>query len=197
MTTYRRSIFDRISEERLAREALEREQALADAAEAAARALLPEPIPITAMKPQPSRIDLGGFSFELPGGFAFRDVEMSIECDGLPVVLKIQRREVGEADQLAALFEEAIDTTCKPCTDLRIIRRYDTLFAGSEAKAIDFSFKDGAQNRHGRLVAAIVPLLGVEQRQWLSLSSVIDPSQPALATWLIDFDNMLAGAADA
>jgi hypothetical protein len=55
------------------------------------------------MKPQPSRINLGGFSFELPGGFAFHDVEMTIERDGQPVAFKLQRREVREADQLDSL----------------------------------------------------------------------------------------------
>jgi hypothetical protein len=193
----RTSIFDRYAEQRFAREAREREQALAAEAAAAALALLPVPIPITAMKPQPSRIDLGGFSFELPGGFAFHDAEMTIERDGQPVAFKLQRREVSEADQLDSLFAVAVEEACMGHADVRVIRRYDRLFAGSPAKAIDFSFKHGLQSRHCRFVAALVPLLGADERQWLSVSCVMDPTLPGLAVWLCEFDAMLDGVADA
>lgn len=200
MTFRKKSILELYAEHHLAQKAREREQAEAAAkaaAEAAALALAPKPVPVTEMRSQPSRISLGGFSFKLPAGFAFHDVDMSIECDGQPVTLKIKRRELSETDELAPLFDAEVDAACQSYADLRIIRRYDCLFGGSEAKAVDFSFMAGAQNRHGRLVGAIVPLLGADQRQWLSVLCVMDASQPSLATWLIHFDDMLAAVADA
>lgn len=200
MTLRKKSILQLYEEHYRAQKARAHDQAEAAAkaaTEAAALALAPQPVPVIEMTSQPSRICLGGFSFELPAGFAFRDVDMGVECDGQPVTLKIKRREVSETDEFASLFDAEVDAACHLCANLRIIRRYDCLFGGSEAKAVDFSFMAGAQNRHGRLVGAVVPLLGADQRQWLSVLSVMDASQPGLATWLIHFDDMLAAVADA
>lgn len=195
--TLRKNSILQLYEEHYRAQKAQAEAAAKAATEAAALALAPQPGPVIEMKSQPSRICLGGFSFELPAGFTFRDVDMGIECDGQPVTLKIKRREVSETDELASLFDVEIDAACDSCANLRIIRRYDSLFGGSEAKTVDFSFMAGAQNRHGRLVGAIVPLRGVDQRQWLSVLCVMDASQPGLATWLIHFDDMLAAVADA
>lgn len=191
----RTSIFDRLSERRFADEALAREQARQAAAQAEAAALLPVPIPVTPLVKAPSSLNLGGFNFELPDSFAFRDVDFSIERDGQAVAMSIRRRDVSENDELDPLFDAALELLRKQHPQARLIRRYSCLFAGSEAVALDYSFKAGAQDRHGRLVGSLVPLHGADQRQWLSVACVIDPSQPALVTWLLDFDRMLAAVA--
>nr|GFD51359.1 hypothetical protein [Tanacetum cinerariifolium] len=50
----------------------------------------------------------------------------------------------------------------------------------------------GQERRHGRATSAIIDLSNGNERQWFSVSTVINPDLPALAAWLIDFDDMLA-----
>jgi hypothetical protein len=186
----RTSIYDRISERRLA---------LEEAARVEQQNPLPvvepepEPEPVVPLRNTPSRFSFGGFDLSLPEGFNFRDIQTTIEHEGEPVVLTIKRRDVREGATLSGLMDEAMQTFRKLYPQLRIIRERDCSLAGSPAKAVDFHFTMGQAERHGRLVGSIVPVADGNTSQWLSLSCVIDPVKPSLSLWLVDFDDMLSG----
>jgi hypothetical protein len=188
----RTSIYDRISERRLALEEAARveQQNPPPVIEPE-----PEPEPVVPLRKTPSRFSFGGFDFSLPEGFNFRDIQTTIEHEGEPVVLTIKRRDVREGATLSGLMDEAMQTFRKLYPQLRIIRERDCTLAGSPAKAVDFHFTMGHAERHGRLVGSIVPVAEQQASQWLSLSCVIDPVKPSLSLWLVDFDNMLSGMA--
>jgi hypothetical protein len=188
----RTSIYDRISEKRLAREEAER---LALEQAAVAPEPEPEPVPVIALQNTPSSFTFGGFNLAFPSGFDFRDIQTTIEHEGEPIILTIKRRDVRQGQALPELFEESVQTFRKLYPDMRVIRQRDYLVAGSAAKSLDFHFKIGHGERHGRLVGAVVPVDGSEGLQWLSISCVIDPTKPSLSHWLIDFDSMLDGVA--
>jgi hypothetical protein len=186
----RTSIYDRISERRLALEEAARveQQSPPPVIETE-----PEPDPVVPLRDTPSRFSFGGFDLSLPEGFSFRDIQTTIEHEGEPVVLTIKRRDVREGATLSGLMDEAMQTFRKLYPQLRIIRERDCTLAGSAAKAVDFHFTMGHAERHGRLVGSIVPVAERQASQWLSLSCVIDPVKPSLSLWLVDFDNMLSG----
>ena len=188
----RTSIYDRISERRLALEEAARveQQNPPPVIETE-----PEPDPVAPLRDTPSRFSFGGFDLSLPEGFSFRDIQTTIEHEGEPVVLTIKRRDVREGATLGGLMDEAMQTFRKLYPQLRIIRERDCTLAGSPAKAVDFHFTMGHAERHGRLVGSILPVAERQASQWLSLSCVIDPVKPSLSLWLVDFDNMLSGMA--
>ncbi|SEI46928.1 MULTISPECIES: DcrB-related protein [unclassified Pseudomonas] len=188
----RTSIYDRISERRLALEEAARveQQNPLPVAEPE-----PEPEPVVPLRDVPSRFSFGGFDLSLPDSFRFRDIQTTIEHDGEPVVLTIKRRDVREGATLDVLLQDAMQTFRKLYPQLRVIRERDCSLAGSPAKAVDFHFTMGHAERHGRLVGGIVPVADGQTSQWLSLSCVIDPVKPSLSLWLVDFDNMLSGMA--
>jgi hypothetical protein len=188
----RTSIYDRISERRLALEAAARaeQQAALTVVEPE-----PEPEPVVPIRNTPSSFSFGGFDLQLPEGFNFRDIQTTIEHEGEPVVLNIKRRDVREGATLEGLLDEAMQTFRKLYPQLRIIRERGCTLAGSPAKAVDFHFIMGHAERHGRLVGSIVPVAGRPEPQWISLSCVIDPVKPSLSLWLVEFENMLSGIA--
>ncbi|MFJ3485588.1 hypothetical protein ACIPL1_19680 [Pseudomonas sp. NPDC090202] len=188
----RTSMYDRISERRLALEAAARaeQQVVVPVAEPE-----PEPEPVVPLRNVPSSFSFGGFNLVLPDGFNFRDIQTTLEHEGEPVVLTIKRRDVREGATLEGLLSESMQTFRKLYPELRVIRERDCLMAGSLARVVDFHFSMGHAERHGRLVGSIVPVAGRLEPQWISLSCVIDPTKPSLSLWLIDFDNMLSGMA--
>ncbi|RJX82702.1 hypothetical protein [Pseudomonas sp. LS-2] len=190
----RTSFYDRISEIREAAEAFARQQA-EEAANAPPVTVEPEPEPVTPLRDTPSSFSFGGFELLFPEGFSFRDIQTTIEHEGEPVVLNIKRRDVHEGATVEGLVDEAMQTLCKLYPELRIIRKRSCTLAGSAAQAVDFHFNIGHAERHGRLVGGIVPVVGKQASQWVSISCVIDPARPGLSLWLIDFDNMLSGMA--
>lgn len=190
----RTSMYDRISEKRLAAEAAAREEELLKAQAVKPE---PEPEPVTPLKNMPSSFSFGGFELLFPQGFSFRDIQTTIEHEGDQVVLTIKRRDVPEGATLDNLLAESMQTFRKLYPELRVIRERDCTVAGSAAKAVDFYFAIGHAERHGRLVGSIVPVADQRESQWLTLSCVIDPVKPNLSLWLVDFDNMLSGMAAA
>lgn len=188
----RTSIYDRISEKRLALEQAAREQQTSPIVQ-------PEPEPVTepviALQETPSSFSFGGFNLAFAPGFRFRDIHTTLEHEGESIVLTIKRRDVREGQTLQQLLDGAMQPLYKIYPQLRIIRETDRNVAGNAAKSLDFHFTSGQDERHGRFVGAIVPLDGSDERQWLSISCVIDPTKPSLSHWLIDFDSMLDGFA--
>ncbi|WP_079228071.1 hypothetical protein [Pseudomonas putida] len=189
---YKPSIYDRISARR---EALEEEARLAKLAEEAKAAEpLPEPEPVpVALQEVASSFTFGGFNLQFPGGFRFRDIQTTLEHEGETVSLKIRRRDAPAQQALEQLFDASIQVLCESNPTLRVIRQRDCSLAGNAAKVLDFHFAAGLEQRHGRLVGALVPVQGQDKLQWVDISCVVDPSRPALSLWLIDFDSMLAG----
>ncbi|MDH0747881.1 hypothetical protein N5D61_16215 [Pseudomonas sp. GD03842] len=190
----RTSMYDRISERRLALEAAARaeQQAAASVIEPEPQ---PDPEPVVPLRDIPSSFSFGGFDLRFPEGFNFRDIQTTIEHEGEPIVLTIKRRDLHEGATIDGLLDEAIQTFRKLYPQLRVIRERECMLAGSVAKVVDFQFTMGHAERHGRLVGGIVPVEARHTPQWLSLSCVIDPAKPSLSLWLVEFDNMLAGMA--
>lgn len=189
----RTSIYDRISAKRIAlEEAARLEQQNAPVVVSAPEA---EPVAVVALQDTPSSFNFGGFNLAFPAGFHFRDIQTTLEHEGEPITLTIKRRDVMRGQNLQQLFDAGVQTLRTIYPQLRIIRQRDYSVAGSAAKCLDFHFKIGHAERHGRLVGAIVPVAGSDEVQWLNISCVIDPTKPALSLWLIDFDSMLEGLA--
>ncbi|KPY85926.1 hypothetical protein ALO97_03651 [Pseudomonas syringae pv. tagetis] len=189
----RTSLYDRISERRLADEALAREEAERAAAQQAldrAEALIPVPKPLLDAA---CSFNFGGFRFSFPEGFRCSAIDATVQVDGEPVAVSIQRRDVPEEATLAEAFAEELKTLRPLHGEVQIIRHYETLLAGNAALALDFHFRAGLEERHGRLIGSIVPVADHNERQWLSVGCVIDSEKPALQTWLLDFDSMLEG----
>ncbi|POA17587.1 hypothetical protein C1886_21285 [Pseudomonas sp. FW300-N1A1] len=187
----RTCIYDRISAKRIAREEAARLE------QQAASIIVPEPEPepeaVVPLQETPSSFTFGGFNLAFAAGYRFRDIQVTLEHEGEPIVLTINRRDVQLGQTLEALFETSVQGYRTLYPELRIIRQRDGRVAGSAAKSLDFHFKTGHADRHGRLVGAIVPVAGNDDVQWLSISCAIDPTRPVLSHWLLDFDSMLDG----
>ncbi len=191
----RTSFYDRLYEHRLAAEVGAREASEQANVLAAATAELPAPPAVTPLQALPSHFGFGGFELLLPQAFTFRDADIKLECGGAQVQLNIQRRDVGPADTLTTLSEQALEVVQQRQPGLRVVRSRDGLLAGNKAIVVDFHLMQGEKSQHGRQVIAIVPLMGSDQRQWLKLCTVVDPALPGLALWLLEFDAMLDGLA--
>lgn len=187
----RTSMYDRISERRIALEALAREEEERRAAESPAQAQ--NVVPLAMQDEAPTVFNLGGFSFGFPAALRFEDLQITAMLNGEPVAIGVQRRSVTHERTLDQAFDEAVQDLHERHGSLRVIRRRDSTLAGSDALALDFLFRVGHQERHGRLVGAMVPVADRNERQWLAITCVIDPEKPALKGWLLDFDNMLNG----
>ena len=189
----RTSLYDRISEKRIAQEEAARiELQNAPVIEPEPE---PEPEPVVALQDTPSSFNFGGFNLGFPTGFNFREVQTTLEHEGESVSLSIKRRDVQQWQTLEQLFEASVQAFRKDHPDVRIIRQRDVSLAGSAAKSVDLHFKSGHADRHARLVDALVPVAGRDDAQWLSIACEIDPARPALSLWLVDFDGMLDGLA--
>jgi hypothetical protein len=189
----RTSLYDRISEKRMAQEEAARvELQNAPVIEPEPE---PEPEPVVALQDTPSSFSFGGFNLAFPTGFNFREVQTTLEHQGEPVSLTVKRRDVQQGQTLEQLFEASVQGFRKDHPDVRIIRQRDVRVAGSAAKSVDLHFKSGHAERHARLVVALVPVAGRDDMQWLSIACEIDPARPALSLWLVDFDDMLDGLA--
>ncbi|VVO36377.1 hypothetical protein PS712_05438 [Pseudomonas fluorescens] len=189
----RTSLYDRISEKRIAQEEAARiEQSSAPVIEPEPE---PEPEPVVALEDTPSSFTFAGFNLVFPTGFHFREIQTTVEHEGEPVSLTIKRRDVQQGQTLDQLFQAAVQAFREEHSDVRIIRQRDVSVAGSAAKSADLHFKSGHADRHARLVGALVPVAGRDTVQWLSIACEIDPARPALSLWLVEFDGMLDGFA--
>ncbi len=190
----RTSIYDRISEQRLKAEALALEQAEQEVVETEA----PEPLsltPPTPLQEAASSFNFAGLNFAFPQGLAFSDIKAIAHVNGEQIDVSIQRRAVAEQHTLVQGFGVAVEELQALYPQLRIIRQREGVLAGNAALITDFIFRAGHEERHGRLAGALMPVADSNERQWLSVSCVIDPQKPALQGWLLDFDDMLAGLA--
>lgn len=186
----RTSMYDRISEKRLAAEALAREEA-EQAAAVAAIAITHEPAPVLPLQPSRNELKIAGLALVMPHLLAFRDLDMTLEREGHPVTFSAKRRPAPEGLTLERSTELYVDNLRKHHSDVTVVRQNDCLLAGSPAVSLDYAFKVGQERRHGRATSAVIAPANGNERQWFSVSTVINPDQPAFANWLIEFDEML------
>lgn len=189
----RTSIYDRISENRLKAEALAREEADRIADEPmveVAEVALP-----ASLQHMGSSFNFGGFEFSFPKDLTVCDIAVTAQVKGEPVSISMERRPAAEGSSLAKAFAETREALAARYPGVRIIRQRESALAGNPAMVLDFIFRVGHGERHGRLAGAIVPLAGGKEHQWLCIACVIDPQKPALSDWLLNFDNMLTGLA--
>lgn len=185
----RASLYDRISAKRVADEEAARKAALdAPVVEVAPE---PEPEPVTPLQEVPSSFSFSGLSLAFPETVRFLEVQATVEYKGQPLRLDIKRRNVMQGEVLETLFKRSIQAFHAQDPELRVIRQRECTLLGCAAKALDFHFNVDQTQQHARLVGALVPLVGSDAVQWLEISCLIDPAQPDLSSWLVDFDSML------
>lgn len=191
MIKNRPNLYDRLSADRIAKEkAAQAAQLEAAALEAERQAA---PVPPAALQNASSCFTFGGFQLEFPDGFRFRDIQTTLEHDGELVTLTIRRRDVRQGQTLEQLFDDSLQSLLRINPQVRFVRRSDASLAGNPAKAQDFQFTTDHEQRHGRLVGALVPVAGRDYPQWLEISCAIDPAKAGLSQWLLQFDRMLDG----
>ncbi len=186
------SIYDRISQKREAAEALARQQAEQDRAAAEALSSLPEPVPVLPLQVERNALRIAGLNLSMPTGFSFRDIETTLEFAGCEVTFSARRRAAPEGLDLLKAVDLYVKNLRACHAEMTLVRQDDRLLAGHRAIALDYWFPVAQQRRHGRTVCAMITS-DDGPRQWLEMSTHIDPSQAQLADWLIEFDAMLAG----
>jgi len=179
------SIYDRLAQRRQASETpAEQSPPSPEAAP-----LEPPPVP-GPLRAGPNGITLAGLPLAFPEAYAVRGIEVTLERNGRPLALGLKKRAAPEQIGLDQAMDSLLASLEKRHPDLLVVRRAERQLAGHPAQQVDYHYRDGQQARHGRVVGALLPQAG-GQRQWLSLSTVLDPDQAELAEWLIDFDAML------
>jgi hypothetical protein len=190
----RTSMYDRISEKRLAAEALARQQA-EEAANAQVMVIEPEPEPLLPLQPSRNQLKIAGLVLLMPHVLTFRDLDMTLDREGQPVTFSAKRRPAPEGLTLQRSAELYVDNLRKHHGDVTVVRQSDCLLAGNPAISLDYAFMAGEERRHGRATSAIIAAAHGNDRQWFSVSTVINPEHAALASWLIEFDEMLENIA--
>jgi len=189
----RGNIYDRLSQRRETAEALARQQA--EEARIAAQATvevvsLPPQLPMDA---EQNALRIAGLNLLMPRGFAFRDIDTTLEFAGCPVQFSVRRRPAPESLEIDNAVELFIKKLRERHAELTLVRQAEALLAGRPAISLDYQFNAGQERRHGRAVCMIITSADGNKRQWLNVSTVINPDQSQLADWLIAFDAMLAG----
>jgi hypothetical protein len=190
----RTSMYDRISEKRLAAEALARQQA-EEAASAPVIVIEPEPSPPVPLQPSRNELKIAGLALLMPHALTFRDLDITLDRDGQPVTFSAKRRPAPEGLTLQRSAELYVDNLRKHHGDVTVVRQSDCLLASSPAISLDYAFMAGEERRHGRATSAIIAPAQGNERQWFSVSTVINPEHAELASWLIEFDEMLENIA--
>lgn len=186
----RTSIYDRISEKRLALEAQERLEAeLAD--NAPAIVIEPEPTPVLQLQPARNELTIAGLDLVLPQSCSFRNIDITLDKEGNAVTVSVKRRPAPDGLTLQRAVDLYVENLRKLHSDITIVRQSDCVLAGSAANALDYIYTAGQATRHGRAVSSIIDPVSGGERQWLNISTMIDPNKAALGDWLIDFDAML------
>ncbi|ANJ55716.1 hypothetical protein [Pseudomonas silesiensis] len=186
----RTSIYDRISEKRLAAEALAR-QLQQQAADAPPAVIEPEPIVKVPLQLARNGLTVAGLNLLIPDGFNFRDIDTTLEKYGHPVTFGAKRRPAPEGLTLRRAVELYVEKLRQDHPDVTIVRQSDGVLAGHRAIALDYIFTAGQERRHGRAMSAVIESDNGNERQCFSISTMINPAHAELADWLIEFDAML------
>lgn len=189
----RGNIYDRLSQRREAAEALARQQAEEARIEVQATLEVAPPPPQLPMDVEQNALRIAGLNLLMPQGFAFRDIETTLEFAGCYVQFSARRRPAPEGLEIDNAVELFIKKLRERHAELTLVRQAEALLAGHPAISLDYQFNAGQERRHGRAVCMIIASADGNKRQWLNVSTVINPDQSQLADWLIAFDAMLAG----
>ncbi|WP_226488905.1 hypothetical protein [Pseudomonas sp. B20] len=185
----RTSLYDRISEKRLADEALAREKEL-HAASAPPIVPEPEPVPVLPLELTRNEITVAGLKLVMPQRVNFQEISITLEKDGHPITLTITRRPVRDDLTLNRYTGLYLANLRERHPDIDTVRQRDCLLAGNAAVALDYLLTSRQGLTHGRAINAITTAENGD-KQWLCISTMIDPDTAALADWLIDFDAVL------
>ncbi|MBA1245049.1 hypothetical protein [Pseudomonas japonica] len=123
------------------------------------------------------------------------EIDATVLVGNEPGKVYIQRQAVPKQQSLDEVFAAALTGLRQRYLGLRVIREGLGSLAGNKALTLDFHFSDGELERHGRLLGALVPLAGRQERQWLGIHCVFNPQNPSLESWPLDFEHLLAGLA--
>jgi hypothetical protein len=149
--------------------------------------------PVLELAPEQNALRIAGLNLLIAQSFAFRDIQTTLERAGCHVSFGARRRAAPEGLDLSKAVELFTKKLRERHAEMTVVRQAESLLAGHPAISLDYQFYDGPERRHGRAVCAIIVSADGNTRQWLDVSTVIDPSQSLLAEWLIEFDAMLAG----
>lgn len=190
----RTSIYDRLSERREATEKAAREQAERDAAaeaalQAARLAERARPLPLV---PDRNELTLSGLRLVMPQGLQLRDCTTTLQVGQHQVTLHAQRSPLAREQTLERVVEQHLAEARQRHTEITLIRRQACSFAGHDAVRLDYRVCNADEARHCQAVMLLVPERAGQEAQALTLSTVVDPDQEALASWLITFDAMVA-----
>lgn len=189
----RANIYDRLSQRREAAEAAARQQA-EEARRATDCAMQSAPPPsVLPLNAEQNALRIAGLNLQMPAGFAFRDIDTTLEFAGCHVQFSVRRRNAPEGLELSDAVELFTRKLRQRHTDMTVVRQAETILAGHSAISLDYQFSAGQERRHGRAVCTIIVSADGNGRQWLNMATVTDPDKLQLANWLIEFDAMLAG----
>ncbi|MDZ3991661.1 hypothetical protein [Pseudomonas sp. Teo4] len=189
----RASIYDRISQKREAAEALARQQAEQEREAAEAQSRMPIAVPVLPLNAQQNALRIAGLHLQMPEGCGFRSIETTLELAGCEATFAARYRRAPEGLDLPHAVELYVKNLRERHVDMTLVRQGEALLAGHSAIAVDYVFTSGQERRHGRSVCAIISNDEGAPRQWLDVSTQINPDQSRMADWLIEFDAMLAG----
>ena len=189
----RANIYDRLSQRREAAEAAARQQAEQARVAADVAMEVAAPPAVLPLNTEQNALRIAGLNVQMPGGFAFRDIDTTLEFAGCVVQFSVRRRPAPAGLELGNAVEMFTGKLRERHPQLTIVRQAETRLAGHPAITIDYQYNAGQQRRHGRAACTIIVAAAGNERQWLNVSTVIDPDQAQLADWLIEFDAMLAG----
>jgi len=190
---YKPSIYDRISQKREAAEALARQEAEQQRIAAQSAVQAPPPVPVLALNAEQNALRIAGLNVLMPQGFAFRDIDTTLEVAGCQVSFGARRRPAPEGLELSNAVDLFVKKLRERHAQMTLVRQAESVLAGHPAVSLDYQFNTGQERRHGRAVCTIIVSADGNERQWLNVSTVIDPNNSQLADWLIEFDAMLAG----
>lgn len=189
----RENIYDRLSQRREAAEALARQQAEEARIAAESATEVAPPPPALVVNAELNALRIAGLNLLMPQGFAFRDIETTLEVADCQVHFAARRRAAPEGIELTKAVELFATQLRERHPDMTLVRQNASALAGHPAISLDYQYNAGQERRHGRAVCAIIVSADGNERQWLNVSTVIDPDKTQLAGWLIEFDAMLAG----
>ena len=187
----RPNIYDRLHQKRQAAEALARQQAEQARLDAEAEAARVAPPPVLTLDMQRNALCIAGVMLHVPDSLTFQKVETTLLRGQSEVSFSACIEGVMKSLELDQASEQLAHRLHERHPGLSLIRREACMFAGQAAVSLDYTFAVGQERRHGRTVGALLLTSDGRGRQWLEISTLIDPDHSILADWLPEFDAML------
>lgn len=187
----RPNLYDRLYQKRQAAEALALQQAEQARLDAEAEAARVTPPPVLTLDGQRNALCMTGLMLQLPDDLTFQKVETTLLRGQSEVSFSACIEGVSRHMELDQAIEQLAHRLHERYPGLSLIRQEACMFAGQAAVSLDYTFAVGQERRHGRTVGALLLTSDGKHRQWLEISTLIDPNHSVLADWLPEFDAML------